>query len=150
MKLKVIFQHLPLMATLLLMGCSYGCDSNNVKTEYEDTNEDLTDEAESREVEAEIAPLEEENLEETIEEISEEDPVIPPDSEDAPEEDFVDGDESEQPMDSDDSYGEEPASSETYMQEGEMPEAQSQEEDYENQDEPYVDDGQVYEDDYPD
>lgn len=140
---------MPLVAALFLMGCSYGCDSNNkIKTDYD--SEDSVEEVEAGE--DEFAPLKEENLEDTIEEIREEDPVIEPDPEDAPSEDYVD---QEEPYISEDDDGghdesEPSAPNESYMQEGEVPEAPQQEEEFETQEEPYVDDGEVYEDDYPD
>lgn len=147
MKIKRLLLHLPLVAALFLMGCSYGCDSKNkVDTDYETESpvedEDSDDEA-----------LEEESVTEVIDEVSdeindeinEEEPVVLPDSEDAPMEDSVDqGGEggAEEPVDFGENYEEEADPNANYGREADPPAAHESEENFETEEE-------YYDDDYP-
>jgi len=148
MRIKKIFIHWPLIAALFLMGCSYGCDS---KTKIEsDLDYDYEEEGTLEEEESDTAmeALEEEDLEAVVEEINEEDPVTPNGSENIPaEEDSEDDSDSEpESAGSGEGYDDNSNLNSRFSGEEEVAEPDQPEENFEAEEEPYIDNGE----DYPD
>lgn len=152
MKLRRLIAHLPLITVLFLMGCSYGCDSSGKpESVYEDSEGDELSEDGFDEYEEEA--FDEDSNEEDIVEAP---PVIPVEPESVPEEEegLIDQDDEEEVPEqiAEEGESEEEPVPPNVADDSDLPpdEDPEEEEDFESEEEEYIDDGEIYEDDYPD